>query len=146
MSQQEPLSRDGGPRWWLALVKNVRLAWRLLRDPLVPTWTKLIPLGAILYVLLPTDLVPDIFFGFGQLDDLGVLLLALRTFIHLCPAQVVQRHLAAMSSIDGSYRVVEEEPARFPAAGYLEGGLQTSADEPSASTIEGQARPADKTP
>ena len=146
MSQQEPLSPGEGPRWWLALVKNLRLAWRLLRDPLVPIWTKMIPLGAIGYLFLPTDLVPDIFFVLGQLDDLGVLLLALRTFINLCPAQVVQRHLAAMSSIDGSYRVVEEETRQPPAAGYLEPGSRSPADAASPSIVEGTARQTDQRP
>lgn len=143
MSQQDPFSRDGGPHWWLALVNNVRLAWRLLRDPLVPTWTKLIPLGAILYVLLPTDLVPDIFLFFGQLDDLGVLLLALRAFLNLCPAQVVQRHRDAMSSIDGSYRIVEEQPSNPTGTGYPEGGPGLLGESP-ASTVEATARPADR--
>jgi len=144
VSQQQPLSRNGGPGWWVALIRRVRLAWRLLRDPQVPTWTKLIPTGAILYVLLPADLVPDLFFLFGQLDDLGVLLLGLRTFINLCPAQVVQRHLAAMFAIDGSYRVVEEETPQHPAGGYLGDGSPSPADEATPSTVEGTARQADQ--
>jgi len=145
MSRQD-FPRDRGPRWWPALVKNVRLGWRLLRDPLVPGWTKLIPLGALLYVVLPNDLIPDVLFGLGQLDDLGVLLLALRMFISMCPAQIVQRHLAAMSAVDGSYRVVDEEPARPPAAGYLEDGAQIPAEEARPSTVEGTAKRVDKNP
>lgn len=146
MSQQEFLPRDKGPRGWPALVKSVRLGWRLLRDPMVPAWTKLIPAGALLYVVLPVDLVPDTLLVFGQLDDLGVLLLALRTFISMCPAQIVQRHLAAMSSVDGSYRVVDEEPPRPPTAGYLEDGSQIPADEARLSTVEGTAKRTDKNP
>jgi len=143
MSQQD-LYR--GPRGWAALVKNVRLGWRLLRDPLVPAWTKLIPAGAVLYVVLPTDLIPDVLFGLGQLDDLGVLLLALRMFISLSPAQIVQRHLAAMSAVDGTYRVVDEEPARAPAAGYLEDGAQSPSDQATPSTVEGSAKRMDQNP
>jgi uncharacterized membrane protein YkvA (DUF1232 family) len=142
MSQQD--FRDRGPPGWPALVKNVRLGWRLLRDPMVPTWTKVIPLGAVLYVVLPTDLVPDILFGFGQLDDLGVLLLALRMFISLSPAQIVQQHLAAMSAVDGSYRVVDEEPPKPSTAGYLEDGAQIPAEEATPSTVEGTAKRVDK--
>ena len=144
MSQQEPISHDRDPQWWSALVKNVRLGWRLLRDPMVPTWTKLIPLGAVLYVVLPADLVPDIFFGFGQLDDLGVLLLGLRAFIGVCPSQIVQRHLASMSSVEGSYRIVEDEPPNPPAAGYLDSGSRSPADEAKPSTVEGTARQTDQ--
>jgi uncharacterized membrane protein YkvA (DUF1232 family) len=143
MSQQD-FPHDRGPRGWPALVKNVRLGWRLLRDPMVPTWTKLIPLGALLYVVLPTDLIPDFVIGLGQLDDLGVLLLALRMFISLSPLQIVQRHLAAMSAIDGSYRIVDEEPSRPPAAGYLEVGARVPADEAKHSTVEGTAKRVDQ--
>jgi uncharacterized membrane protein YkvA (DUF1232 family) len=145
VNQQDSPS-DRSPRAWSALVKNVRLAWRLLRDPMVPAWTKLIPLGAVLYVLLPTDLIPDVLFGFGQLDDLGVLLLALRMFISMSPAQVVQRHLAAMSAVDGSYRVVDEEPPRPSTAGYLEDGAQIPTDEATPSTVEGTAKRMDENP
>jgi uncharacterized membrane protein YkvA (DUF1232 family) len=142
---QQDLS-DRSPRVWAALVKNVRLAWRLLRDPMVPAWTKLIPLGALLYVVLPTDLIPDVLFGFGQLDDLGVLLLALRMFISMSPAQVVQRHLAAMSAVDGSYRVVDEEPPKPSTAGYLEDSAQTPTGGPEPSTVEGTAKRVDENP
>ncbi len=140
MSQQEPFPRDRGPAAWTALLKNVRLGWRLLRDPLVPTWTKLIPVGAALYVVLPIDLLPDVFLGLGQLDDLGVLVLGLRTFISMCPAQVVQRHLASMSSIEGSYHIVHEEPPNSPAAGYLDDGSGSSAGGAAPPTVEGTAR------
>ena len=140
MSQQEPFARDRGSQGWPGLLRNLRLAWRLLRDPVVPGWIKLIPLGAILYVVLPADLVPDILLGFGQLDDLGVLLLALRAFIAVCPAQIVQRHLVSMSSVEGSYRIVEEEPRSSPAAGYLEDGSRSPADEATPPIVEGTAK------
>lgn len=147
MSQQEPFPRDRGPQGWPALLKNLRLAWRLFRDPLVPGWIKLVPLGAILYVVLPADLVPDILLGFGQLDDLGVLLLALRAFIAVCPVQIVQRHLASMSSVEGSYRtVVEEEPRSSPAAGYLEDGSGSLADEATPPIVEGTAKQNEQKP
>jgi uncharacterized membrane protein YkvA (DUF1232 family) len=143
MSQQESFPRDRSPGWWSTILKNVRLGWRLLRDPMVPTWTKLIPLGAALYVVLPTDLVPDILLGFGQLDDLGVLVLGLRTFIGMCPKQIVQAHLAAMSSVEGSYHIVEEEPPSPHAAGYLEAGSGSPADETVPPIVEGTAKPTD---
>jgi uncharacterized membrane protein YkvA (DUF1232 family) len=42
----------------------------------------------------PIDLVPDIFLGLGQLDDLGILMAALTTFNSLAPGYVVEEHLA----------------------------------------------------
>jgi uncharacterized membrane protein YkvA (DUF1232 family) len=121
MTRPDASSIEKSPTWWVSLVKNLRLSWRLFRDPLVPILPKLIPLGAVLYILLPTDLVPDFFLGLGQMDDLGVFLLSLRAFVNLCPAGIVQRHLAEMASVKGSYRVVTEEPtAGTDAAGYLD--------------------------
>lgn len=36
--------------------------------------TKIAMLGSLLYVILPTDLIPDFIIGFGQVDDAAVLL------------------------------------------------------------------------
>jgi len=131
MSPQEPLSQERSPSSWSALVQQARLGWRLLRDPLVPGWTKLVPLGAVLYVLLPADLIPDIFLGFGQLDDLGVLLLGLRAFIFLCPRTAVQRQQTATSVVDGVAREVKDQPAPgSEVAGYLVTGQSRVADDP----------------
>lgn len=58
-------------------------AWRLLRDPRTPTAFKLIPALGLLYVLFPLDLVPDLIPGAGQLDDVAILLIALRLFLQL---------------------------------------------------------------
>ena len=98
--------------WFRQMLSELRLAWRLLRDPLVPTWPKLVPLAALAYVLFPLDFVPDVFIGLGQLDDVAVLLLGLKTFIAACPAEIVRRHVAEMASVIGSYRVVPEDAAR----------------------------------
>jgi len=56
------------------LVRLVRTR-RLLRHSGLPTGPRWVCWGAVLYFVLPTDLVPDPVY----LDDIGVLLLALRT-------------------------------------------------------------------
>jgi uncharacterized membrane protein YkvA (DUF1232 family) len=56
------------------LVRLVR-ARRNLRRAGLPTGPRWVFWGAVLYFLLPTDLLPDPIY----LDDIGVLLLALRT-------------------------------------------------------------------
>jgi uncharacterized membrane protein YkvA (DUF1232 family) len=72
-----------------AILAQIELTWRLLRDPRVPTLTKAIPVGAILYVLSPFDLIPDFFIGIGQIDDIGLLIGAMRLFESACPEDVV---------------------------------------------------------
>ncbi|BBC38956.1 Membrane protein [Streptomyces graminofaciens] len=63
------------------LVVAVRLLLRLVRTRRdlqragLPTGPKWVFWGAVLYLVLPTDLVPDPVY----LDDIGVLLLALRS-------------------------------------------------------------------
>jgi len=80
------------------LVAHGQLAWRLLRDPGVPTLIKVLPLAAVLYLVSPIDGVPDFLPVLGQLDDLGVLLLALQSFLKLCPDHIVAFHRSAMAA------------------------------------------------
>ncbi len=76
---------------------DVQLAWRLLRDPRVPTYLKVsIPAVAALYVILPLDIIPDMLPIIGQLDDLAVIILGIRLFIQLAPKEVVAEHETAL--------------------------------------------------
>ena len=79
------------------LVSHVRLTVRLLREPGVPLLTKALPVLAGLYVISPLDFVPDVLPVLGQLDDLGVILVALEAFLKVCPAGAVDFHRAAMA-------------------------------------------------
>ncbi len=80
---------------------DLRLAWRLYRDPRVPGLVKgIVPALVALYIVSPIDLIPDVMLGIGQLDDLGLLsvslLIAIATLKRLAPRDVVAEHLAAM--------------------------------------------------
>lgn len=55
-----------------------RLLWRVTRDPRVPWAAKAVAGGAAAYVVSPIDLVPDFLPGVGQLDDLYLLMRAMR--------------------------------------------------------------------
>ena len=104
-------------------LRNFRLAWRLIRDARVPGWTKLLVPGVMLaYLISPVDLFPDVVPLIGQLDDLAVLALAVRLFIEMCPADIVQFHRNALAGIarpqpragtdtgeviDADYRIIE---------------------------------------
>ncbi|MBL7184583.1 MAG: DUF1232 domain-containing protein [Anaerolineae bacterium] len=104
-----------------SIIKNARLVWRLLWDPDVSTWLKMIPPATLLYLLFPIDFLPDPVLGLGQLDDIAVILLGVKLFIELCPQDIVRHHLREMSSVSGSYRVVDEEPSQEPApSAYIE--------------------------
>jgi uncharacterized membrane protein YkvA (DUF1232 family) len=87
------------PALFRTLVSHVGLTVRLLREPAVPVLTKVLPFLALLYVISPLDFVPDFLPVLGQLDDLGVVLLALEGFTRLCPTEAVEFHRAAL--VDG---------------------------------------------
>lgn len=80
-----------------SLLAQVRLALRLVREPSVPGLTRAVPLLAVLYLLSPVDFIPDVLLGLGQLDDLGVLMLALELFLRLCPPRAKAFHETAIA-------------------------------------------------
>lgn len=86
---------------WPGLLRTLfshgRLAVRLVREPRVPAITKAVPLLAVLYVLSPFDFVPDVIPVLGQLDDLGIVLIALEAFAALAPVEPVTFHRAAIA-------------------------------------------------
>jgi uncharacterized membrane protein YkvA (DUF1232 family) len=76
----------------------LKLYWRLFKDQRVPIRAKAILIAAALYVISPVDLVPELIAPlFGVVDDIGVMLIAARWFISLCPPDVVQERVAEIS-------------------------------------------------
>jgi uncharacterized membrane protein YkvA (DUF1232 family) len=83
-------------RFWAAvrrLPKYVKLAANLARDGDVPKSAKAALAVGGVYTVSPVDLVPGIIPVAGQLDDLLVLLFALRMATRACSPEVAQRHL-----------------------------------------------------
>jgi uncharacterized membrane protein YkvA (DUF1232 family) len=80
-----------------ALVLQLRLAMRLMREPRVPLLAKALLLGAGLYLVSPLDFVPDVLPLIGQVDDLALAIIALQVFVHWCPASLVAFHRDAIA-------------------------------------------------
>ena len=95
--------------WVTDLVRQGRLAWRLLWDRRVSFWTKLIPPAMLLYIFSPADFLPDVALGLGQLDDLAILLIGTKLFIELAPTDIVREHLAALGARIQEWRVQDGE-------------------------------------
>ena len=91
-----------GPRrlWQLFyhLPSFLKLFWRLLKDRRVPIRPKLLLVLLLAYIVAPVDLLPDIFLGLGQADDLLVLFLGLQAFVRLCPKEIVREHVQAIAA------------------------------------------------
>jgi uncharacterized membrane protein YkvA (DUF1232 family) len=85
------------PRLLRMLFSQVRLTGRLLREPRVPLLAKVVPMMAALYLVSPLDFIPDLFPLVGQLDDLTLSLIALATFLKMCPEGPVEFHRGAIA-------------------------------------------------
>ena len=70
-----------------------RLIWALLRDERTPMGRKVILGGALGYLILPADLIPDRIPLIGGLDDLVVVVLAVDLFLDGIPSEVLVEKL-----------------------------------------------------
>ena len=107
----------------LMLTRIPGLVFRLMLDRRVPLRLKLIIPAAVLYLISPIDLLPDILPLLGHTDDLVVIILALGSFLLMTPRSVLNEYLTGRPAdlsadagagdsrdnvIEGQYRHVEE--------------------------------------
>lgn len=110
----------------LMLTRIPGLVFRLMLDRRVPLRLKLIIPAAVIYLVLPIDLLPDLFPILGHTDDLVVILVALASFLLMTPRSVLNEYLTGRPAdspteagggqprekvIEGQYRHVEDEDA-----------------------------------
>jgi uncharacterized membrane protein YkvA (DUF1232 family) len=90
---------------------QLRLVWRLIRDPRVLWLLKLLPFGGLLYVLFPFDLIVDLAPIIGQLDDAGIILGSLWLFVEMCPPDIVKEHMDDLTAINvkGTWKTPEQD-------------------------------------
>jgi hypothetical protein len=77
------------------ITRQLRLIARLMVDRRVNPLVKMLPVGALIYLVVPTDLLPLLPF-----DDAAVLWLGGSLFIEMCPPAIVQEHLLAIDAED----------------------------------------------
>jgi len=73
------------------LTLRIKLILRLLADGRVNPLLKILPIGSLVYLVVP-DIAP------GPIDDAAVIWLATYLFVELCPPAVVQEHLDALKA------------------------------------------------
>jgi uncharacterized membrane protein YkvA (DUF1232 family) len=77
----------------LLLIPNfLKLLLRLFRDSRVPLAEKAFLAGAIVYVISPLDLIPDVIPFIGQVDDLYLVSLTLLRLLMRTPDEVIDEH------------------------------------------------------
>jgi len=101
-------ARKNEPGFWREIWQQVQLVYYLLRDPEVPFYLKIIPFTALVYLVMPLDLIPDPALLIGQLDDLTVLFVAGKMFVQMAPQHVVAKHIEAIRQKDGYITAVTE--------------------------------------
>jgi uncharacterized membrane protein YkvA (DUF1232 family) len=88
--------RAGARRTLMSTVKELpnflRLLGGLLTDRRVSNTDKLLVAGAIAYIVMPMDFIPDYIPFLGEIDDLFVLVLALQRLIANAGRTVIQDH------------------------------------------------------
>ncbi len=72
----------------------LRLLYGLITDNRVAAIDKLVVAGAIAYILLPVDVIPDFIPFLGEVDDVFLLMLALQRLIGNAGRAVVQTYWA----------------------------------------------------
>ncbi|NOH01661.1 MAG: DUF1232 domain-containing protein [Chloroflexi bacterium] len=78
------------------ILNQIKLIVRLMGDPRVNIFAKLIPIGTLVYLISPIDAVslPII----GAVDDAALLWLGSYIFTELCPPDVVAEHMKALAA------------------------------------------------
>ncbi len=109
------------------LILRLKLILRLMNDPRVNIFLKILPIAAAIYVISPVDLIPGAVIPFiGALDDAAVIWLGTTLFVSLCPDDVVQEHTNALNKVvsatwrdvppeqEESGEIIEVEPGDAP--------------------------------
>ena len=92
----EATPRTGAKRTVMYYIKQfpayLRLLGGLLADRRVSVLDKLIVAGAMAYIVMPIDLIPDFIPFFGEIDDLYILIFALQRLISNAGRNVLYAH------------------------------------------------------
>ena len=81
------------------VLRDIRIASRIIRDPRCPLLAKLLLGLAVAYAASPIDLVPDFIPLFGHLDDLVVVPLLISAALALAPSEVIREHKEGLRQV-----------------------------------------------
>lgn len=96
--KQSILNQDKG--FFQDLILRAKLILRLMGDRRVNFLLKLLPVGALVYLVSPIDILPGAVLPvIGALDDAAVIWIGANLFVSLCPDDVVQEHMNALRKV-----------------------------------------------
>ena len=111
MANKHDIINNQNSGFFQDLVLRLKLILRLMNDPRVNIFLKLLPIAAAIYVVSPVDLIPGVALPFiGALDDAAVIWLGTTLFVSLCPDDVVEEHTNALNKVvSATWRDAPEE-------------------------------------
>jgi len=86
------ITQPRGGNVFEGISKQAKLILRLLADGRVNPLLKILPIGTLVYLLIP-DLAP------GPIDDAAIIWIGTSLFVELCPPAVVQEHLDSLNNV-----------------------------------------------
>lgn len=95
------------------IMRRLKLVGRLMGDPRVSPFIKVLPLASLAYLIFPFDFIPGVALPvIGALDDAAILWFGSTLFVELCPDEVVQEHRRALEGnlTDPADEIVDVEP------------------------------------
>jgi hypothetical protein len=92
MSEDKHAISPRPPGFFTDLSNRFKLIFRLMGDRRVSPFIKILPIGSLVYFIVP-DLV------LGPIDDAVVIWLGTYVFVELCPPDVVQEHMDDLNGI-----------------------------------------------
>lgn len=100
--EAEAAPRTGAKRTVMYYIRQLpqylRLLGGLITDPRVALVDKLFVFGAIAYIVMPIDLIPDFIPFFGEIDDVYLLVVALQRMIANTGRGVLLEHWSGEAS------------------------------------------------
>ena len=76
---------------------RIKLFFRMIKDPRINIFLKLLPLASLIYLISPIDFAPLM-----PLDDAAIVSLAFYLFIELSPKDVIDELMEELRNLDAS--------------------------------------------
>ena len=103
MASKRDILKNQNSGFFQDVVFRIKLILRLIGDRRVNFLLKLLPIGALIYLVSPIDLIPGAVLPvIGALDDVAVLWLGATLFVSLCPEDIVEEHTRALHKVVSS--------------------------------------------
>ena len=108
LDEQEEVLRLSSKGMLKEVQKYIQAFYKLLIDPNAQRIHKAIVVAALLYMISPLDLIPDIFVGVGYLDDIAVIL----TAVSLVGKMAMDAYVEATKTADEQKQAEKESEIR----------------------------------